>query len=186
MFYTNIPILAVLFRSPFTPSIYNSSCAPNPIIKMRFSTILSGAFAALAVAAPTTEKRGVFNASSFNNLGFNSLDLGYLNVINSLDLQLLQQLSIQNNFNALAFEQVFNSQILDINSLLLIQQLQTVLQLGSLGVFNAFDLATLELQQLQLGLIANVGSFSVSSLIDPALVPQIQTIVAQGGKLTWS
>lgn len=148
---------------------------------MRFSTILSGAFAALAVAAPT-EKRGVFDAASLNGLSFNSLDLGYLNVINSLDLGLLQQLSIQNNFNALAFESLFQAQVFDINSLLQAQQLQVLLQLGQLGVFNAFDLASLQLQQLQLGLISNVGAFDVSSLIDASLVPQIQAIVSQGGK----
>lgn len=145
---------------------------------MRFSTILSGAFAALAVAAPT-EKRGVFDAASLNGLAFNSLDLSYLNVVNSLDLGLLQELSIQNNFNSLAFESLFSSSVFDINSLLQAQQLQVLLQLGQLGVFNAFDLSSLELQQLELGLISPISSFDISSLIDASLVPQIQTVVTQ-------
>lgn len=153
----------------------------NPIIKMRFSTMITGAFAALAAAAPAAEKRGVFDASQLNGLGFNSLDLSYLNVINSFDLGLLQQLSIQNNFNALAFESLFSSNVFDVNAILQLQQLQTVLQLGQLGVFNAFDLSSLNLAALQLGLVNNIGAFDLSSLIDASLVPQIQAIAAQQG-----
>lgn len=152
----------------------------NPIIKMRFSTMITGAFAALAAAAPT-EKRGIFDASQLNGLGFNSLDLSYLNVINSFDLGLLQQLAIQNNFNALAFESLFSAQVFDVNAILQLQQLQTVLQLGQLGVFNAFDLSSLNLAALQLGLVNNIGAFDLSSLIDASLVPQIQAIAAQQG-----
>lgn len=148
---------------------------------MKFSTILAGAFATLAAAAPTTEKRGVFDAASLNNLGFNSLDLGYLNVINSLDLGLLQQLAINNNFNALAFENIFASQVLDVNAILQLQQLQVLLQLGQLGVFNAFDLGNLQLELLQLGLVSNIGAFDLGSLIDQSLVPQIQAIAGNVG-----
>lgn len=160
----------------------------NPIIKMRFSTIFTGAFAALATAAPVTEspaaeKRGVFNAAQLNGLGFNSLDLSYLNVINSFDLGLLQQLSVQNNFNSLAFESLFSSNVFNVNSILQLQQLQVLLQLGQLGVFNTFDLGSLQLELLQLGLVSNVGAFDLSSLIDASLVPQIQAIASQQGKL---
>lgn len=149
---------------------------------MQFSAIIAGALATVAAVAAPTEKRGSFNAASLNNLGFNSLDLNYLNVINSLDLGLLQQLSINNNFNALAFENIFSSGVFNVNSILQLQQLQTLLQLGQLGVFNSFDLGNLNLQLLQLGLIQNVGAFDLGSLIDASLVPQITTIVQQGGK----
>lgn len=156
---------------------------------MQFSTILAGALAGAltAVAAPTTgpatveTKRGAFNATGLNNLAFNSLDLNYLNVLNAIDLGLLQQLAVSNNLNALAFASVFSSGVLNLQSVLRLQQLQTMLQLGRLGVFNQFDLATLDLQLLQLGLIQNVGAFDLGTLIDAALVPQITTIVQQGG-----
>lgn len=157
---------------------------------MQFSTLITGTIAAAATLAaaapalapaPATEKRGVFDAASFNNLAFGSVNLGYLNVINSLDLQLLQQLAISNNFNAVAFQQLFSSNSFSVQNLLELQQLQTLLQLGQLGVFNQFDLGSLQLQSLQLGLIQNVGGFDLGSLIDASLVPQITTIVQQGG-----
>lgn len=147
---------------------------------MKFSTIFAGALAAVASAAPTTEKRGQLDISQLNNLQkFNSLDVNYLNRINSLDLQLLNTLAVQNNFNALAFQGLFQGQAFDVNALLQLQQLQTVLQLGQLGVFNAFDLSSLNLQALQLGLIQNVGAFDLSSLVDQSLIPQITAISEQ-------
>lgn len=147
---------------------------------MKFSTIFAGALAAVASAAPT-EKRGQLDISQLNNLQrFNQLDINYLNVINSLDLQLLNTLAVQNNFNALAFQGLFQqNQVFDVNAILQLQQLQTLLQLGQLGVFNAFDLSTLNLQALQLGLINNVGAFDLGSLIDASLVPQITAISEQ-------
>lgn len=151
------------------------------IFKMQFSTVLAGALAAVAAVAAPTEKRGTFNAAGLNNLGFNSLDLNYLNVINSVDLNLLQQLAVNNNLNALAFENIFSSNVFNVNSILQLQQLQTLLQLGQLGVFNQFDLSNLNLQLLQLGLVQNVGAFDLGGLIDASLVPQITTIVQQGG-----
>ncbi|KAG8167558.1 hypothetical protein KVR01_003247 [Diaporthe batatas] len=147
---------------------------------MKFSTIFAGALAAVAYAAPT-EKRGQLDIGQLNNLQrFNQLDINYLNVINSLDLQLLNTLAVQNNFNALAFQGLFQqNQVFDVASLLQLQQLQTLLQLGQLGVFNAFDLSNLNLQALQLGLINNVGSFNLGSLIDASLIPQITAISEQ-------
>ncbi|POS81400.1 hypothetical protein DHEL01_v200187 [Diaporthe helianthi] len=148
---------------------------------MKFSTIFAGALAAAVTSAAPAEKRGQLDIAQLNNLqGFNQLDINYLNVINSLDLQLLNTLAVQNNFNALAFQGLFqNNQVFDVASLLQLQQLQTVLQLGQLGVFNAFDLSSLNLQALQLGLINNVGAFDLGSLIDASLVPQITAISEQ-------
>lgn len=149
---------------------------------MKFSTIFAGALAAVASAAPT-EKRGSLDISQLNNLqSFNSLDINYLNRINSLDLQLLNTLAVQNNFNALAFQGLFQGQAFDVNALLQLQQLQTILQLGQVGVFNAFDLSSLNLQALQLGLINNVGAFDLGSLIDASLIPQITAISEQTSK----
>jgi hypothetical protein len=148
---------------------------------MKFSTIFAGALAAVASAAPT-EKRGSLDIAQLNNLqGFNSLDINYLNRINSLDLQLLQSLAVNNNFNALAFQGLFQNNAFNVNQLLQLQQLQTILQLGQLGIFNAFDLSNLNLQILQLGLINNVGAFDLTSLIDGSLIPQITAISQQTG-----
>lgn len=155
---------------------------------MKFSTVIVSALAAVVSAAPAQEKRqGGFNADALNGLsGFNSLDVNYLSVINSFDLQLLEQLAQQNNFNANGFQNLFQGNVFDVNAILQLQQLQILLQLGQLGVFNSFDLSGLNLQLLQLGLIQNVGSFDLSSLIDASLVPQITAISQQRGKSTSS
>lgn len=153
---------------------------------MKFSTIFAGALASLASAAPTSssaavEERGTLDVSQLNNLAFNSLDVGYLNTINAVDLGVLQQLAINNNFNALSFQPLFQAQVFDVNALLQLQQLQTVVQLGQLGIFNAFDLSALNLQVLNLGLISNVGAFNLGSLIDASLQPQITAIAGNSG-----
>ncbi|EOO03856.1 hypothetical protein UCRPA7_457 [Phaeoacremonium minimum UCRPA7] len=149
---------------------------------MKFSGILAGAFATLAVAAPTkeVEARTAIDLSLLNGLSnFNAIDIQYLNVINSLDLQLLNTLAVNNNFNSLAFQGLFQNNVFDLNSILQLQQLQTLLQFANLGVFNQFDLASLQLQQLQLGLVSGIGGFDFSSIIDQSLVPQITAIAQQ-------
>ncbi|KAJ9138839.1 hypothetical protein NKR23_g8186 [Pleurostoma richardsiae] len=149
---------------------------------MKFSSILVGAMAAFATAAPTkdVEKRTSVDLSLLNNLNsFNAIDIQYLNVINSLDLQLLNSLSVNNNFNILAFQSLFQGSSFDLNAVLQLQQLQMLLQLASLGVFNAFDLSTLSLGSLQLGLVNNLGSVDFSQFIDASLVPQITSIAQQ-------
>lgn len=157
---------------------------------MKFSTVFAGALATIASAAPTTtttdltaaaEKRGAFDASSLNNLAFNSLNLGYLNAINSLNVNQLQQLAVNNNLNALAFQSLFSASSFSVDNILQLQQLQTLLQLQQLGVFNnaAVDLSGLNLQVLQLGLVQGVGAFDLGSLVDASLVPQITTVVQQ-------
>lgn len=154
---------------------------------MQFSAILAGALATFAVAAPTApstadvETRGIFDAAQFNNLAFNSLDVGYLSTINSLDLAVLQQLSINNNLNALAFQGLFQSQVFDVNALLQLQQLNTIVQLGQVGILGAFDLSSLNLNVLNLGLVGNIGGFNLGSLVDASLVPQLTAIAGNSG-----
>jgi hypothetical protein len=146
---------------------------------MKFSTILVPALAAVATAAPT-EKRSNFDLSGLNNLsGFNNLNLNYLLNINSLDLQLLQTLGSVNNFNILSFQNLFSSNQFDLQSILQLQQLEMFLQLGQLGLFDGFDLGSLNLNALQLGLINNVNSVDLSQFISSSVLPQVQTIAAQ-------
>ncbi|OAA47805.1 hypothetical protein NOR_02295 [Metarhizium rileyi] len=160
---------------------------------MKFSAMLAGIFAALVAAAPAAEaqvrrdtsaalpvfERGAVDAKQLNNLNFKQQDLSYLFQLNrgSLDFGLLQRLGVQNNFNVLAFQDLFNVNSFDVNSLLRFQQLHTVLSIAQTGVFNRFDLAGLNLGGLDLGLINGIGAFDVGTLIDASLVPQIQSVV---------
>ncbi|KAK6081042.1 hypothetical protein SCUP515_03184 [Seiridium cupressi] len=148
---------------------------------MQFSTILISALAAVASAAPARkeEPRAAFNAADFNNFAFNSIDLGYLGVVNSLDFQILQQLSTSNNLNIGGFAGLFSNGAFDINSLLQFQQIQNIIQLQQLGVLGGFDLSTLNLNQVKFGVINAIGGVDLTQFIDASLAPQIQTIVQQ-------
>lgn len=167
---------------------------------MKLSTILVGAFAALATAAPAPApeaavqeeasialpvfERGSFDPKRLNNLNFKQRDLSYLLKLNSLDLGLFQRLGRQNNFNVVVFQDLFNNNNFDLNALLQFQQLQTILAIAQTGVFNQFDLGGLNLGGLNLGVINGIGGFNVGGIIDAALVPQIQTVV-NTRKFSW-
>ncbi|KAI1395686.1 hypothetical protein F4819DRAFT_500826 [Hypoxylon fuscum] len=149
---------------------------------MKASTIFASVFAAVATAAPTgttTEKRGVVDIGSFNNFNFGNQDLQYLLAINGFNLQAFAQLSAFNNLNIGNFQGLFVNNVFDVNALLQLQQIALLSQLGGLGVFGNFDLSSLQLSVFDLGLIGGVGGFDISSIIDQALVPQIQTVIQQ-------
>ncbi|KAI0834068.1 hypothetical protein F5Y06DRAFT_177745 [Hypoxylon sp. FL0890] len=148
---------------------------------MKPTTFLVSALAAVASAAPTAtaEKRTQVDLGSFNNFGFANQDLQYLLAINNFDLQAFAQLSAFNNLNIGGFQSLFSNNVFDLNSLLQLQQIALLSQLGSLGVFGNFDLSSLQLNVFDLGLINGISGFDVSSLIDQSLVPQIQTIIQQ-------
>ncbi|KAH8173237.1 hypothetical protein LIA77_07492 [Sarocladium implicatum] len=154
---------------------------------MQFSTLLTGLFAATAAAAPVMEPRvdttpnpldtrTVFDASRLNGLQFNQIDLRYLQGLNAFDLQLFQNLNIRNNLNVLHFQSLFNAQVFDINSLLQLQSLHTLLLVGSTGVFNNFDLAGLQLQALDFGLINGLVGVDLVQFIDTSFSGQIKTV----------
>ncbi|KAI0008596.1 hypothetical protein F4779DRAFT_429955 [Xylariaceae sp. FL0662B] len=143
---------------------------------MKPATILASALAAVASAAPT-EKRGAVDVAAFNNFNFASIDLQYLNAINSFDLQAFAQLGAFNNLNIGAFQALFVNNVFDLNALLQLQQVALLAQLGGLGVFGNFDLGALQLNVFDLGLINGIGGFDVGSLVEEALKPQIQTVV---------
>jgi hypothetical protein len=153
---------------------------------MKASTIFVSALATLAAAAPTANKevaeRAAFDLSLLNNLSnFNQVNLNYLLNLNSnsFDLQLLGLLGQQNNFNILGFQSLFQSNTLDLNSLLQLQQLQLLLQFGQLGLFQGFDLSSLNLAQIQLGLLGNLGGVDLAQFIQASAIPQIQVIAGQ-------
>jgi hypothetical protein len=162
---------------------------PESTITMKFSTIFVSALASVALAAPAKRVEGraaSIDLSSLNGLNsFKATDIQYLAQVNSLNLGLLLQLGQQNNLNILALESLFQSQQFDLNTILQLQSLQTLLAIASTGALNQFDLSSIDLssQLLQLALIQDIGSFSFSSLIDQSLVPQITTIAAEFGEL---
>ncbi|KAI5866760.1 hypothetical protein GGS23DRAFT_287319 [Durotheca rogersii] len=154
---------------------------------MKASTIFVSALAAFATAAPTApaatapeaEKRAVVNLGQFNNFNFANLDLQYLLAINGFNLQAFAQLGAFNNLNIGGFQNLFVNNAFDINALLQLQQIALLSQLGSLGIFGNFDLSTLQLGAINLGLINGIGNFNIGSLIDQSLIPQIQAIIQQ-------
>lgn len=148
---------------------------------MKFSAVIVSALAAVASAAPARqeEPRAVIDASLFNNFAFNSQDFQYLSVINSLDFNVLQQLASVNKLNLGGFQNLFQQNAFDITGLLQLQQIQNLIQLQQLGVLGGFDLSTLALNQVNFGLINNLGGINLTQFIDAALIPQIQTIIQQ-------
>ncbi|OAA62571.1 hypothetical protein SPI_04111 [Niveomyces insectorum RCEF 264] len=153
---------------------------------MKAVSIIVGALAAVVSAAPAkeVEARTSFDLSQLNNLAFSNQNFQYLNIVNSLDLQLLSQLGSTNNFNILSFQNLFQSNSFDLNALLEFQQLQMVLQLAQLGLFNGFDLSSLNFNSLNFGLINSVSSFDVNSIVDQSLAPQIAQVIQTGVVVT--
>ena len=156
---------------------------------MKAVTLLVSALATLVAAAPAApaapatdlEARSfAFDINAFNGLNnFNQVNLNYLLNINSLQLGLLGNLANVNNFNILQFQPLFQQQAFDIQGLLQLQSLHTFLQINQLGVLGGFDLASLQLQQLNLGLLSNVGVLDLQQFISPSVVGQVQTVASQ-------
>ena len=154
---------------------------------MKVSTIIASVFATLAAAAPTTspvEKRLDLDLGAYNQFSFANDDLQYLNAVNQLDLNAFAKLSTFNNLEIVQFQQVFVQQdVFDINALLQLQQIQLLGQLAGLGIFSNFDLASVQINILDLGLLSDsIGGFDISSLIDQAIVPQIKTKIETTGE----
>lgn len=154
---------------------------------MKPVAVLVSALATLAAAAPAApiadveERSFSFDASQFNNLqNFQQVNLNYLLNINSLQLGLLGNLANVNNFNIQQFQSLFSQSSFDVQALLQLQALQTFLQINQLGVLSGFDLSSLQLANLNLGLINNVGLVDLQQFISPSVIPQVQSIAAQG------
>lgn len=153
---------------------------------MKPVAFLVSALATLAIAAPAApatdlEARSfAFDVNQFNNFrNFNQVNLNYLLNINSLQLGLLGNLANVNNFNVLQFQGLFQQQAFDIQALLQLQSLHTFLQINQLGVLGGFDLASLQLQHLNLGLLNNVGVLDLQQFISPNVVTQVQSVASQ-------
>lgn len=166
---------------------------------MQFSTLLVSALAAVAYAAPSqmsaredkqqnqdqnkdankdAAAQQQFDLAQLNNGAFNNLDIAYLNVLNKVDLNVLSGLAVQQNLNLAAFQNVFNAQAFDLNAILQLQQLVQLQQLQQLGLLGGVNLAALQLQQLNLGLIGNVGGVNLQQFIDAGVKQQVQAVVS--------
>ncbi|KAI8947723.1 hypothetical protein F4801DRAFT_495059 [Xylaria longipes] len=149
---------------------------------MKASTIFVSALAAVASAAPATTtpvKRTAVDLNAFNQFGFANQNLQYFNALNAFNLQAFEQLAAFNNLDIAGFESLFSNNVFDINALLQLQQVALLSQLGGLGVFSNFDLSTLQLGGLDLGVVNAIGGFDIASLIDASLQPQIQAVIQQ-------
>jgi hypothetical protein len=153
---------------------------------MKPATFLVSALATLAAAAPAApvtdlEARSfAFDVNAFNSFkSFQQVNLNYLLNINAVQLGLLGNLASVNNLNILQFQPLFQQQVFDISALLQLQSLHTFLQIHQLGVLSGFDLASLQLQQLNLGLLNNVGVLDLQQFISPNVVTQVQTVASQ-------
>ncbi|OAA61344.1 hypothetical protein ISF_05423 [Cordyceps fumosorosea ARSEF 2679] len=153
---------------------------------MKFSTLIAAAFGAVATAAPAAEpasalepRRSFDFGGQFNNLIFRQSDFNYLLNINSLDLGLFQQLGINNNLNLLLFQDIFNVNSFNLNSLLQFQQLQTLLAIAGTGALSGFDLGGLALGGLNLGLVNGIGGVDLRQFVSSTSIPQIESIASQ-------
>lgn len=155
---------------------------------MKASTVIVSALATLVAAAPTEKK---VEQRGFNDFlggqqfgGFQSTNIDYLFGLNNgvNNFGILQQLALQQNLGLNQFDGLFNvnNQVLDLNSLLLLQQLSDLSAIANLGVFGGFDLGQLNLQNnlLNTGLL-NLGGANLGQFIQPNVVTQVQTIASQ-------
>ncbi|GKU04034.1 hypothetical protein FLAG1_06278 [Fusarium langsethiae] len=112
-------------------------------------------------------------------LAFGQVDLNYLLKVNELDLVKLQTLSIKNRFDVNVFADLFAADEFSIKSLLQLQQLSTMLAIAETGIFDQFELSSLKLGDLDLGLIDGIGSIDLTQFIDAATRPKITVIAKQ-------
>lgn len=158
---------------------------------MKFTSVIVCALAAIVSAAPAPQGDAQKAAEleqqkqALNNLQFKNLDVAYAFAVNSLDVNglnaLVANLAQVNNLNLAAFQGVFNNNVFDINALLQIQQLQLLGQLQALGALNNVNLAALQLQALNLGVIQNLGAVNLVQFVNPSVVPQVQDVVNNAG-----
>ncbi|RYP69207.1 hypothetical protein DL769_005322 [Monosporascus sp. CRB-8-3] len=153
---------------------------------MKPTTMLISTLAAVASAAPAaTESRGMrskVNLGEYNDFSFANDDLQYLNAVNKLDMRALVKLSAFNNLDISGFKEVFVRDEIDIEALLQLQQIALLIQLADAGLFDDFDLAIIEIDTIDLGLLSGVGDFDVASLIDDSLAPKLQAVIKENGE----
>jgi len=148
---------------------------------MKFSSIIAAGLAAVATAAPAAKtERSVFDANQFNNLNFfGNDDLNYLLAVNGLNLDLFGQLALNQNFNLLAFQGLFQQNaVFDLQNVLLLQQLFDVQNFANVGLLGGFDLNSLAFGGLNFG-VTGLNSLGLNQFISASAIPTIQQVVSQ-------
>ncbi|KAI1162426.1 hypothetical protein F5B18DRAFT_652722 [Nemania serpens] len=122
-----------------------------------------GDLATVASAAPTAttpEKRSAVDLAAFNQFRFVNQELQYFNAINAFGLLASEQLAAFNNLSISGFQDTLRQQCL-----------------GSISVFDNFDLSTLQLGGLNFDVVDSLNTFDVAFLIDVSLHPQTQVVI---------
>ncbi|KAJ2907385.1 hypothetical protein MKZ38_003242 [Zalerion maritima] len=158
---------------------------------MQFSKIILTAFAALAAAAPATtqetrvEKRSLLGANELgllNGLNFGIDNFAYISEINGFNFDFFDQQLFslfQRGFDVNVFNPLFNAQQFDFNNIVLLLQLQMLTHISSLGLFDQFNVAGVNLvPSLNLGVLSGLGGFDFASLFDQTVITQVQTITS--------
>ncbi|RDA89467.1 hypothetical protein CP533_1524 [Ophiocordyceps camponoti-saundersi (nom. inval.)] len=151
---------------------------------MKVWSFVATAFATLALAAPTPttkslEARSRFDASELNGLVFNQRDLNYLQSVNSFNLNAFQQLSLNNQLNLGVFSNVFAGNVFDINSLLALQTMQTLVQVANVVPFGNVNLASVQFAPLELASLGNIGGIGLGQFVDQRQLGVINGVVSQ-------
>lgn len=153
---------------------------------MKCTSMIAAGLAAVATAAPAATKveaRSSFDiANQFNGLDFfGNNDLNYLLAVNNLNLDIFGQLALNQNFNLLAFQGLFQQNALfDVQNLLLLQQLFDVQNFANVGLFGNFDLNALQFGGLNLG-VQGIGGLGLNQFIDQNAFGQINQVISSKG-----
>ncbi|RCI09635.1 hypothetical protein L249_4167 [Ophiocordyceps polyrhachis-furcata BCC 54312] len=152
-----------------------------------WSFVITAFASTLALAAPTSsssstnslEPRSSFDASGLNGLVFNQRDLNYLQSINSFNLNAFQQLSLNNQLNLAVFSNVFGGNVFDINALLALQTMNTLVQVANVVPFGNVNLAGVQFAPLELASLGSIGGVGLGQFVDERQLGVIQGVVSQ-------
>ncbi|RDA85513.1 hypothetical protein CP532_2183 [Ophiocordyceps camponoti-leonardi (nom. inval.)] len=156
-----------------------------------WSFVITAFASTMALAAPTStststtttdkslEARSQFDASGLNGLVFNQRDLNYLQSVNSFNLNAFQQLSINNQLNLGVFSNVFAGNVFDINALLALQTMNTLVQVANVVPFGNVNLAGVQFAPLELASLGNIGGIGLGQFVDERQLSVIQGVVSQ-------
>jgi len=121
----------------------------------------------------------------FNGLDVNNNIVAYLLQENAAQLALssLFSLNQNNGLNIDLFSSLFqnnNNNQFDLENLALFAQLQMLSQIAATGALSAFQLESLQLQNLNVGLLGNsFQNFNIESLVSSEIQPQLLAVIAQ-------
>ncbi|KJZ79273.1 hypothetical protein HIM_01424 [Hirsutella minnesotensis 3608] len=87
-----------------------------------------------------------------------------------------QTLALSNRFNVGGFQTLFTNNAFAVNSLLQLQQLNTLVSVADAGFFNGRDLSNVSFHGLQLGALGNIGRMGLTSFVDASQLGVISPV----------